>query len=106
MAAVTSAVLHHYADVAVDVIASFKKMRSLTTDQALVLKAIQSSSLVVVRFMHNTMSFGCLSLVQLEVQQCIAECMWRLMMALMNTCPFELCHVVVALALGCSHVRV
>ena len=36
-------------DVAVDIIADFKKMRSLTVDRSLILKAIQNSSLVEVR---------------------------------------------------------
>ena len=35
-------------DIGVDVIASFKKMQSLTTDKSLVLKAIKSSSMLEV----------------------------------------------------------
>jgi len=38
-----------HADIPVDVIASFKKMKSLSTNRTLILKAIKSSTLVEVR---------------------------------------------------------
>lgn len=38
-----------YTDVAIDVIASFKKIKALTLERALILKAIQNSSIVEVR---------------------------------------------------------